>query len=75
MSTVSLITVNHSAPCSYMCAQFYGYILPADETVVFYQKKMKHDCYVPVVRQVALDNVPLRNSSSFQNLALVKNLC
>ena len=29
--------------------------------------KMKHDFYVPVVRQVALDNVPLRNDPSSQN--------
>ena len=26
--------------------------------------KMKHDFYVPVVRQVAPDNVPLRNDPS-----------
>ena len=32
----SFITANHSMPCLYLCAQSYGYILLADETVVFY---------------------------------------
>ena len=31
--------------------------------------KMKHDFYVPVVRQMALDNVPLRNGHSSQNVS------
>ena len=30
---------------------------------------MKYDFDVPIVRQVALDNVPLRNDHSFQNLS------
>ena len=30
------LTANHSAPCPYLCAQFYWYISLADETVVFY---------------------------------------
>ena len=29
---------------------------------------MKSDFYVPVVRQVSLDNAPLRNGNSSQNL-------
>ena len=29
--------------------------------------KMKHDFYVPVVRKVALDNMPLRNRPSSRN--------
>ena len=29
--------------------------------------KMKHDLYVPIVRQVALDYVHLRNGPSYQN--------
>ena len=29
---------------------------------------MKSDFYVPVFRQVALDNVPLRNGHSFKTL-------
>ena len=33
--------------------------------------KMKYDFYVPVVRQVALDNVPIRNDHSFQNSGVV----
>ena len=32
----SLITANHSAPCPYLCAKFYGYISLADKTVAFY---------------------------------------
>ena len=31
--------------------------------------KMKHDFYVPVVRQVTLDNMPLRNGLSSQNFS------
>ena len=31
--------------------------------------KLKHDFYVPVVRQVALDNVPLRNGPCSQNFS------
>ena len=30
-------------------------------------EEMKHDFYVPVVRQMALDKVPLRSGSSSQN--------
>ena len=36
--------------------------------------KMKHDFYVPVVRQVALDNVPFKNGTSSKNFG-VKNPC
>ena len=39
-----LITANHSAPCPYLCAQFYGYILLADETVVFYKWDSSRMC-------------------------------
>ena len=35
--------------------------------------KIKYVFIVPIVRQVALDNVPLRNGPSSQSL--VKNLC
>ena len=31
--------------------------------------KMKSDFYVPFVRQVALDNVPLKNGHSSQNFS------
>ena len=31
--------------------------------------KIKSDLYVPVVRQVALDDVPLRNGHSSQNFS------
>ena len=34
----SLITANHNVSCLYLCAQFYGYVSLADETVVFYLK-------------------------------------
>ena len=31
--------------------------------------KMKYDLYVPVVQQVALDNMPLRNGHISQNFS------
>ena len=40
---------------------------PSSEITYPMADKMKHDFYVPVVLQLALNNVPLRNSASYQN--------
>ena len=42
---------------------------PSYEITYIMAYKLKSDLYVPVVRQVALDNVPLRNEHSSQNFS------